>query len=66
MGTPGPETPSWSGCSVSAGKVRDPPKKFVDKTSGETMSGSDQHDLKKEEVPSQGFSMNNANTTWDI
>eukprot|EP00975_Prorocentrum_lima_P062241 12884594-Prorocentrum_lima.AAC.1 len=35
MGTTGSETPSWNGCSVSASKVRDPPKKFVDKTSGE-------------------------------
>eukprot|EP00975_Prorocentrum_lima_P000570 111740-Prorocentrum_lima.AAC.1 len=67
MGTQGPEIPLRSGFfSALTGKVRDPPRKFVDKTSDEHMSGSDQHDIKKEEVPPPGFSMNHANTTWDI
>eukprot|EP00975_Prorocentrum_lima_P019694 4146792-Prorocentrum_lima.AAC.1 len=66
MGTQGPDTPSRSGSSALSGKVRDPPRKLVDKTSAENMSGSDQQDIKKEEVPPPSLSMNNANTTWDI
>eukprot|EP00975_Prorocentrum_lima_P047490 9929085-Prorocentrum_lima.AAC.1 len=35
MGTQGPDTSSWSGCNTLTGKIRDPPRKFVEKPSAE-------------------------------
>eukprot|EP00975_Prorocentrum_lima_P058681 12307506-Prorocentrum_lima.AAC.1 len=57
---------SPSSCDhLSSGRVRDPPKKFVVKNPEEAMSTTDHRNLKTEEPPSQAYTMNHANTTWD-